>query len=45
MNLAEGFKHATLPNEEREDLSEVVGFFLKISLARLVEGGWGQDEF
>ena len=41
VNFAKGFKHAILSNEKREDLNEVVGLFIKISLVKLVKGGWG----
>lgn len=39
VDFVKGFKHAVLSDEEREDLSEVVGFFMEIPPARLVKGG------
>ena len=39
VDFVKGFKHATLSDEEREDLSEVVGFFMEIPPVRLVKGG------
>ena len=39
VDFVKGFKYAILSDEEREDLSEVVGFFMEIPPARLVKGG------
>ena len=39
VDFVKGFKHATLSDEEREDLSEVVGFFMEIPPVKLVKGG------
>ncbi|PUU82602.1 hypothetical protein B9Z19DRAFT_1155016 [Tuber borchii] len=39
VDFVQGLKHATLSDEEREDLSEVVGFFMEIPPMKLVEGG------
>ncbi|PUU84113.1 hypothetical protein B9Z19DRAFT_1060519 [Tuber borchii] len=39
VDFVNGFKHATLSDEEREDLSEVVGFFMEIPPMKLVKGG------
>ena len=44
VHVVKGFKYAILSNEGSEDLSEVVGFFMEIPPARLVEGGGGEDE-
>ncbi|PWW80480.1 hypothetical protein C7212DRAFT_342172 [Tuber magnatum] len=43
VDFVKGFKHAILSDEEREDLSEVVGFFMEIPPARLVKGGDGGE--
>jgi len=37
VDFVKGFKHATLSDEEREDLSEVVGFFMEIPPMMLVK--------
>ncbi|RPB00167.1 hypothetical protein L873DRAFT_835128 [Choiromyces venosus 120613-1] len=44
VDFVKGFKHALLSDEERQDLSEVVGFFLEIHPARLIKGGHDGDE-
>ena len=44
MQVVKGFKYAILSDEGSKDPSEVVGFFMEIPPARLVEGGGGEDE-
>ncbi|KAG0127954.1 hypothetical protein HOY82DRAFT_624003 [Tuber indicum] len=44
VDFVKGFKHALLSDEEREDLSEVVGFFMEIPPTRLIKGGEGEGE-
>ncbi|PUU84112.1 hypothetical protein B9Z19DRAFT_1189180 [Tuber borchii] len=39
VDFVKGFKDATLSDEERENLSEVVGFFMEIPSVKLVKGG------
>ncbi|KAG0640210.1 hypothetical protein HOY80DRAFT_959612 [Tuber brumale] len=43
VDFVKGFKHALLSDEEREDLSEVVGFFMEIPPTRLTKGGGGGE--